>query len=414
MQEKGCFVRKIEFRDDEGTSSFVDVDIPFNDIHRLHASLERIGYERRCAYGTIIVAYDLRGNIISALAFDENSTGVQPAISPSVATHSKIWEKSLDEINETFDSGKFPSFNDSLAKKLKESSLISYKNGSQLLADAELLFDNGRLARSGSLSILAFEEFSKSFILQICLRQKRWDRSIYLGLRDHSKKHAILYGALAISPTLARYNSFLFGGGQIIPTSQIEKIVKNFANKKYLDKLKQALQFSDVKKDGSCQNVSTVRQDTCVGIYLAKLAWYYLSYLHEGINRDNVIRIEKGITIQYPCCGQNLRREQFIHVTHTIYFGDSTICTVNSAYENGSDSIYDPTNNVLDTTLRPIISRAQDIQEGRRSEKFSDVVHFFWIRNQEILDVCGQLQCEIERLGYRYSPYLAAIKEALS
>ena len=384
MQEKGCFVRKIEFRDDEGTSSFVDVDIPFNDIHRLHASLERIGYERRCAHGTIIVAYDLRGNIISALAFDENSTGVQPAISPSVATHSKIWEKSLDEINETFDSGKFPSFNDSLAKKLKESSLISYKNGSQLLADAELLFDNGRLARSGSLSILAFEEFSKSFILQICLRQKRWDRSIYLGLRDHSKKHAILYGALAISPTLARY------------------------------KLKQALQFSDVKKDGSCQNVSTVRQDTCVGIYLAKLAWYYLSYLHEGINRDNVIRIEKGITIQYPCCGQNLRREQFIHATHTIYFGDSTICTVNSAYENGSDSIYDPTNNVLDTTLRPIISRAQDIQEGRRSEKFSDVVHFFWIRNQEILDVCGQLQCEIERLGYRYSPYLAAIKEALS
>lgn len=412
MPENGCFIHRIEFRTGGGPASSIVVDMPFNDIHRLHSILERVGYERKCEHGTLLIAYDIRGNILSAMAFDEHSTGIQPPISFSISTHSKVWEDALGDLTGTFHSGKFPSFDDSLCKKIIKSARIAFDNGAQLLEDAELLFDHARIARSGSLAILAFEEFAKSFLLKTCVIQKRWDREIYLGLRDHAKKQAVLYGALTIAPTISQHHRVSFGGGNFIPTSQIENVTKTFADRKHLDRLKQYLQFSDVKKDGSCDGVSIDRQDVLIGIYLAKLAWYYLSYVHDGKNVDKVKKIEEGHTITLPPDTRNIAFEKIHFATHSICFQDSTICTVNHPAPINACS--DESFEVLNSYLKPIVSRARNILEGRGSIEFSPEAVTFWRQNQNELDVCGQLEAEQRRLGYRYSPYLAAIKDIVN
>ena len=76
MPENGCYIHRIEFRVGSGPTSSLIVDMPFNDIHRLHSILERVGYERKCEHGTLLIAYDIRENILSAMAFNEHSTGI--------------------------------------------------------------------------------------------------------------------------------------------------------------------------------------------------------------------------------------------------------------------------------------------------------------------------------------------------
>lgn len=79
-------------------------------------------------------------------------------------------------------------------KALQESSLRCYKNATDILKDAQLLYENGRYARASALAILAEEELAKAFILNICAFQKRWDSVIWGALTSHGTKQAISEG----------------------------------------------------------------------------------------------------------------------------------------------------------------------------------------------------------------------------
>ena len=407
MTEQGCFIHRIEFYNDTEKSESIRVDSAFSDIHILHSQLQRIGDSRQCKQGTVIVAFDIRDNIITALVYNEPQFRIQSPIPPSVIEHSQIWEEAIIKLSEV-PNNKFPVFNNALGRKIIKSARLAYDNGKALLDDAELLFDNKRFTRAGSLAILAFEEFSKSFILRLCLLQKRWDREMYLALRNHANKHAILYAALMTPQSTPS----LFSVKNPFPTSRIESIIKTFSDKKHLDKLKQNLQFSDIKKDGTCDDISTDKDNIFIGIYLAKLAWYYLSYTHDNINIDNVRRIEEGHFINRPSSNTNIPEDKIFITTHSIFFMDSTICTVQ--YTPPEDKKNDILRyEIPDTYLTPLYERAENILEGKGAVKFSQEAIDFWKHNQQELDVCAQMEAEQKRLGYRYSPYLAAIKEIL-
>ena len=166
MTEQGCFIHRIEFYNDTEKSESITVDSAFSDIHILHSQLQRAGDSNRCKQGTVIVAFDIRDNIITAIVYNEPQFRIQSPIPPSVIEHSQIWEEAIIKLSEV-PNNKFPVFNNALGRKIIKSARLAYDNGKALLDDAELLFDNKRFARAGSLAILAFEEFSKSFILLI-------------------------------------------------------------------------------------------------------------------------------------------------------------------------------------------------------------------------------------------------------
>jgi len=84
-----------------------------------------------------------------------------------------------------------------LKANMRESIKESFNNGESLLEDAEILFKNKRYSRSAALAILSEEEFSKSFILTICLGQGRWDSNIYKALKTHSSKQGISEAVIA-------------------------------------------------------------------------------------------------------------------------------------------------------------------------------------------------------------------------
>lgn len=81
-----------------------------------------------------------------------------------------------------------------IKNNMEESARAAYLNGCALCDDARLLFDAERFARSAALAILAEEEFSKAFILLICVGQGRWDSSIYQALRKHPEKQGVAEG----------------------------------------------------------------------------------------------------------------------------------------------------------------------------------------------------------------------------
>ncbi len=82
-------------------------------------------------------------------------------------------------------------FTPDLISNMQKSVKAAFDNGESLLEDAQLLFSNQRYSRSTALAILSEEEFSKSFILLVCLGQNRWDSNIYKALRTHSTKQGI-------------------------------------------------------------------------------------------------------------------------------------------------------------------------------------------------------------------------------
>jgi len=70
----------------------------------------------------------------------------------------------------------------------------SYLNACELIKDAMVLRREGRYARAGALTILSEEEFSKAFILLVCLEQNRWDSVIVDALRKHPEKQGVANG----------------------------------------------------------------------------------------------------------------------------------------------------------------------------------------------------------------------------
>jgi AbiV family abortive infection protein len=82
----------------------------------------------------------------------------------------------------------------SLEGNMREAAIAAYRNGLSLREDALILFESERYPRTAALAILSEEEFSKAFILLICINQKRWDSNIFKALRKHSEKQGISEG----------------------------------------------------------------------------------------------------------------------------------------------------------------------------------------------------------------------------
>jgi len=74
---------------------------------------------------------------------------------------------------------------------MERTACSSYENGCALRDDALALYEASRFARATALAVLAEEEFSKAFILIICVGQNRWDSNIHKALTKHGDKQGI-------------------------------------------------------------------------------------------------------------------------------------------------------------------------------------------------------------------------------
>ena len=75
-----------------------------------------------------------------------------------------------------------------------ELALLAKQNAANLLADARLLYEHGRFARSAALAILAIEEISKHSIVPGAYianhTPSQW-KSFWNGIRDHTPKFVV-------------------------------------------------------------------------------------------------------------------------------------------------------------------------------------------------------------------------------
>ena len=300
-------------------------------------------------------------------------------------------------------------FDEKIAIRLKKSACASFENGAELLKDAEILFDNHRYARSGVISILALEEFAKSFILSILIKEKRWDSEVYLGLRKHGKKHAFIMGAIKAAPAINHSQKVTFGSGKLISTGQLEKAIKQYDSNRVIDKVRLRLQFVDIRKDGSCTVPYSEYINTAYCVYLAKRAWYLLCYYINNKINEVAESIENGINLHFPPRNrQCIEGTEHCDATHSMTFNDATTISLSFKLHSFDDR---------DTYIRPIAKRAEDIVCGfssKKNNKYPEEVCAFWRINQTKLDICEQLRREMKRLDFRFSPYLVALEEVLS
>jgi len=132
----------------------------------------------------------------------------------------------------------------------------SYLNACELIKDAMVLRREGRYARAGALTILSEEEFSKAFILLVCLEQNRWDSVIVDALRRHPEKQGIASGMREYMAWLLKNHEKVMKMNQIsfVPLTpatlpgrqQLEEIIaktKQEIGIKRKDKLKQSLLY---------------------------------------------------------------------------------------------------------------------------------------------------------------------------
>lgn len=148
--------------------------------------------------------------------------------------------------------------------RLLASARVAYENACSLVIDAKALFDVQRFPRAGALAILAEEEFAKSFVLCICVLNRRWDSEIFHSLTDHGAKQAVSQGMLAYSQWLqvnlrrvAELNRFSFVSLQptLLPShhewNQIfEKARVSKLKKRQRDKIKQRFLYVGVGREG--------------------------------------------------------------------------------------------------------------------------------------------------------------------
>ncbi len=81
-----------------------------------------------------------------------------------------------------------------LKSAVEQTALACYANACDLMKDAKILLNENRLPRAGALVILSEEEFSKAFILIVCMQQNRWDSVIFDALMRHPEKQGIAAG----------------------------------------------------------------------------------------------------------------------------------------------------------------------------------------------------------------------------
>ena len=132
----------------------------------------------------------------------------------------------------------------------------SYLNACELMKDSMVLKREGRYARAGALTILSEEEFSKAFILLVCLEQNRWDSVIVDALRRHPEKQGIANGMREYMAWLVENHERVMKMNQIsfVPLTpatfpgrqRLEEIIaktKQEIGIKRKDKLKQSLLY---------------------------------------------------------------------------------------------------------------------------------------------------------------------------
>lgn len=147
--------------------------------------------------------------------------------------------------------------------RLLKGARAAYENACSLISDAKTLLAAERFPRAGALAILAEEEFSKSFVLCICARDRRWDSAIFQSLTDHGAKQAISQAMLAYWQWLqtnlrrvAELNRFSFIPAQpaLFPTqvewvSMVENARASNIKKRQRDKLKQRFLYVGIGRE---------------------------------------------------------------------------------------------------------------------------------------------------------------------
>ncbi len=152
----------------------------------------------------------------------------------------------------------------SLKTAIQQVAHASYLNACELMKDAIVLRRDGRYARAGALAILSEEEFSKTFILLLCLEQNRWDSVIMDALRRHPEKQGMANGMREYMGWLvANYEKVMkMNQTSFVPITpatiperqQLEEIIaktKQEIGIRRKDKLKQALLYVGLDRKAS-------------------------------------------------------------------------------------------------------------------------------------------------------------------
>lgn len=223
--------------------------LSISDIHR-HAYSEI--KNMRLSTCTIVKSYDLFGTIITA--FD--TTFPPGPLLGSLNKHEELWESGIKANTLSPDSAKSFLFNDKTRERLIDTAKVCYKNACALLDDANILLEHNRLERSGSLAILSFEEFGKSTIAFISASTGRWDSALFNAMKSHKSKQAILFGIMENIPRLIsaiKYNTI--SNQQLFNFSSLDRTLRDYHAKQKLDLIKQSLQYTDVRRDGTCRTM---------------------------------------------------------------------------------------------------------------------------------------------------------------
>nr|WP_255777291.1 AbiV family abortive infection protein [Halomonas desiderata] len=144
----------------------------------------------------------------------------------------------------------------------------TYENGCALRDDALVLYEASRFARATALAVLAEEEFSKAFMLIICVGQDRWDSNIYKALTKHGDKQGISAAMREYAEwfvdnykrveaanrySLVRRKPSMHPGDERM--KEILETAKNTAKRPPKDKVKQRSFYVGIGKDGRATSI---------------------------------------------------------------------------------------------------------------------------------------------------------------
>ncbi|MGE4265523.1 MAG: AbiV family abortive infection protein [Desulfovibrio sp.] len=204
-----------------------------------------------------------------------------------------------------------------IRKNLARAKRVALENGCGLLEDANILFENSRLPRAGSLAILAIEEFAKVVILNHALLSDRWDEEIRSLFMSHGKKQAIAIGSIEAAQYLLRVGKD--NQNRIVPIPHdIHKAIgdikglaiKNYVKKEKLDKQKQNFQFVNIDQYGMCRIPFDGYDNTGIVniLNLAQKVKFSVNAAAFGINVDECPLFRSCTSINWDSSGLNTIR----------------------------------------------------------------------------------------------------------
>lgn len=295
----------------------------------------------------------------------------------------------------------FPEYDDKIADNLIIASQACYENGSDLLAEANILYEQERYARATSLAIIAEEEFSKSLILQSSSVNRMWHKELYDGLKVHVKKQAFSGALSGLMDALKHHISM--AGHSILPMQfdlkrlikeEVEKAQKAHIVKQKIDKVKQDAQFVAIGRTGlPCKTPKAIKQkDADVAIDSAVRFRAYIDARNHKLKDDHPLFrgatttvINGGVTTLNHKSGITVKMKDFDWV--------KTGCEPDKVIMNPHIILPE-----LDTYDPKKLDREQKTNLARIYKAY---------------DFPGQIRAEMQKLGLRGRVYLDEVESLI-